>query len=71
MPMKLFDLSGRTALVTGAGRGIGRSIALGLAEAGCDLVLCSRSRDELEAVAAEAQGHGVDTPGGARRRHRS
>lgn len=57
--MSLFDLSGDVSLVTGAGRGIGRSIALGLAHSGSDLVLCSRSRDELDAVAAEARNHGV------------
>ncbi|MFC4260289.1 SDR family NAD(P)-dependent oxidoreductase [Marinobacter lacisalsi] len=57
--MSLFDLGGNVSLITGAGRGIGRSIALGLAEAGSDLVLCSRSRDELEAVATEARGRGV------------
>lgn len=57
--MSLFDLSGKVSLVTGAGRGIGRSIALGLADAGSDLVLCSRSRDELEVVAGEARSKGV------------
>lgn len=57
--MSLFNLAGKVSLITGAGRGIGRSIALGLAEAGSDLVLCSRSRDELEVVAAEARGNGV------------
>lgn len=57
--MTFFDLSGQVSLVTGAGRGIGRSIALGLAEAGSDLVLCSRSREELEEVAVEARKLGV------------
>ncbi|SFR77795.1 gluconate 5-dehydrogenase/2-deoxy-D-gluconate 3-dehydrogenase [Marinobacter daqiaonensis] len=57
--MSLFDLSGQVSLITGAGRGIGRSIALGLAEAGSDVVLCSRSQEELEAVAVEVRKHGV------------
>ena len=39
---ELFDLSGRTALVTGGGRGLGRHIAVGLAEAGADVVVASR-----------------------------
>lgn len=48
-----FDLSGKTAIVTGAGRGIGRAIALGLAAAGANVVLSGRTVDQLEAVAAE------------------
>jgi NAD(P)-dependent dehydrogenase (short-subunit alcohol dehydrogenase family) len=46
-------LDGRHALVTGAGRGIGRGAAVALAEAGAAVTLVSRSREELEAVAAE------------------
>ena len=45
-------LEGRVALVTGAGRGIGRSIAIGLAEMGALVALVSRSRDELDEVAS-------------------
>lgn len=50
---ELFDLSGRTALVTGGGRGLGRHIALGLAEAGADVFVASRKRAACEEVAAE------------------
>jgi 2-deoxy-D-gluconate 3-dehydrogenase len=41
----MFDLSGRVALVTGGNRGIGKGIALGLARAGADVVICSRDTD--------------------------
>lgn len=56
--LESFDLSGRLAVVTGAGRGIGEACALGLARAGADLVLVSRSRDELEQVAGRAEAIG-------------
>ena len=56
----LFDLSGRTAIVTGGGSGIGRQMAEGLAEAGANLVLCARNAERCEQAAAEiAQQHAV------------
>lgn len=52
------ELAGRAALVTGAGYGIGREIALCLARAGARLVLAARSADALEATAAEITAEG-------------
>jgi 2-deoxy-D-gluconate 3-dehydrogenase len=54
----MFDLSGQKAVVTGAGRGIGKAIALGLAEAGADVGVVSRTISELEAVAVQIKGLG-------------
>ncbi|HEX9144218.1 MAG TPA: SDR family oxidoreductase [Candidatus Binatia bacterium] len=49
-------LVGKVALVTGAGRGIGRAVSLLLAESGCRVVLASRSRDQLEEVQSVIRG---------------
>jgi NAD(P)-dependent dehydrogenase (short-subunit alcohol dehydrogenase family) len=53
-----FDLSGRTALITGATRGIGRAIAARLAAAGADIIVTSRKADACEQTAAEIAGTG-------------
>ena len=53
------DLKGKTALVTGASRGIGPHLASALAERGMNLVLTGRSGAELQAVAADQRKHGV------------
>lgn len=51
-------LSGKVAMVTGASRGLGRYIALKLAEEGCDLSICARSEETLRDTAAEIEGLG-------------
>ena len=56
--LPLFRLDGRTALVTGAGGGIGAAIAAALAEAGAHVVLVSRNASQLEAVAAQIRAAG-------------
>lgn len=48
----LFDVSGKIAVVTGGGRGLGEMMATGLVEAGCTVWICSRKIEDLEAVAA-------------------
>jgi gluconate 5-dehydrogenase len=55
---RLFDLSGRTALVTGGGRGIGRHIAIGLAEAGADVIVASRKLPRCRETVALVEERG-------------
>jgi 7-alpha-hydroxysteroid dehydrogenase len=56
--LERFRLDGKVAIVTGAGRGIGAACARGLAEAGADVVLASRTREQLDEVAAEIRAMG-------------
>jgi 3-oxoacyl-[acyl-carrier protein] reductase len=53
-------LKGKVAMISGASRGIGRAIALGLAAEGCRLSLCARGKEGLDQVAREAQGRGAE-----------
>jgi NAD(P)-dependent dehydrogenase (short-subunit alcohol dehydrogenase family) len=70
----LFDVSGKTAVVTGGSRGIGLMIARGLVQAGAKVFISSRNAEDLEAAAAELQKDGsceaipadLSTPDGAR-----
>lgn len=55
-----FDLTGQTALVTGASKGLGAGCALALAEAGADVVLVARNADALEECASQVRENGRD-----------
>lgn len=59
----LFDLSGRTAIVTGGSRGIGKEMAEGLAEAGASLMLCARRKEWLDNTVEEFHGKGFTAVG--------
>lgn len=59
MILDRFSLKGRTAMVTGAGKGIGAAIATTFAEMGADVICVARSADDLEAVAEQARSFGV------------
>jgi NAD(P)-dependent dehydrogenase (short-subunit alcohol dehydrogenase family) len=53
------SLRGHTALITGAGRGMGRAIAIRLAEAGCDVALAARDAEQLDTTAVSCRALGV------------
>jgi len=61
----LFDLTGKTAIVTGGSRGIGKEMAEGLAEAGANLMLCARRQEWLDETVAEFGGRGFKIVGKA------
>ena len=53
-----YDLKGKVAIVTGGGRGIGKSISMGLARCGAKIVVASRTQEEIDAVVNEIKGKG-------------
>jgi len=58
MVLERFSLAGKVAIITGAGRGIGRGIALAFAQAGADIVCVARTASEIESVAESARALG-------------
>ncbi|MBV9532809.1 MAG: SDR family oxidoreductase [Bradyrhizobium sp.] len=65
MSLSLFDLSGRTALVTGSSRGLGRAIAEGMAKGGARLIVNGIDRLRVEAAVADMRAYGHDAEGAA------
>jgi NAD(P)-dependent dehydrogenase (short-subunit alcohol dehydrogenase family) len=61
MASKLFDLTGKTAVVVGGTSGIGLAMAIGLAEAGADVVATSRRAEQVDEAAAAIEAHGRKT----------
>ena len=56
---ELFDLSGRVAIITGGGTGLGRQMAEGLAEMGANLVLSARQKERCQEAAGALENHGI------------
>ena len=65
MTSNLFDLTGKTALITGSSKGIGRAIAQEMARHGAMVVVSSRKADVCEEVAAAINAENEGGPGGA------
>jgi len=59
----MFSLKDKTAIVSGGSKGIGKAIALKYAEAGANVVICSRKKDNLDSTVAEAKSSGLDIVG--------
>ncbi|PET35935.1 gluconate 5-dehydrogenase, partial [Bacillus sp. AFS001701] len=58
---ELFDLTGKVAIVTGGGRGLGEQIAKGFAESGANVVLCSRNVEACQEISEELKSIGVES----------
>jgi 7-alpha-hydroxysteroid dehydrogenase len=56
-----FDLTGKVAIITGSGRGLGKAMAIALGEAGADVVVTSRTQQEIEETAREIEKRGRKT----------
>jgi NAD(P)-dependent dehydrogenase (short-subunit alcohol dehydrogenase family) len=60
---QLFDLTGKTAIITGGSRGLGKEMAEGLAEAGASVMLCARREEWLTETLSEFRGRGFNAEG--------
>jgi len=63
MSLEIFDLTGKTALITGSTKGIGEVAAVALAKAGANIAVCGRNRENLEKVSKSIQNLGRDSAG--------
>ncbi|NCP10273.1 SDR family NAD(P)-dependent oxidoreductase, partial [bacterium] len=63
MEVKLFDLDGKVAMVTGSTRGLGEVAAKALAKAGADVAVCGRDRERLKKVSGEIRAMGRRSEG--------
>ena len=63
MTLKIFDLTGKVAMVTGSTKGLGETSAKALAKAGADVAVCGRNPDDLKRVPAEIRALGRDSAG--------
>ena len=61
MTTNIFSLEGKTAVVIGGTSGIGRTLSLGLADAGADVIASARRREQIDETAAEIERHGRQT----------
>ncbi|MBW2409873.1 MAG: SDR family NAD(P)-dependent oxidoreductase, partial [Deltaproteobacteria bacterium] len=63
MSLEIFDLTGKTAMITGSTKGLGEVAAVALAKAGADIAVCGRNRENLEQVSTSIKALGRDSAG--------
>jgi len=59
IPIMDLNLKGKYALVTGSSHGIGRSIALALADEGCNVAICARNKERIKEIIVEIKAKGI------------
>ena len=63
MSLEIFDLTGKTAMITGSTKGLGEVAAIALAKAGADIAVCGRNRENLDKVSTSIKNLGRDSAG--------